>query len=65
MFKNTLFSIDAVDSGVYSNNRSFRLPLCTKKGTNRHLKIITAHSFEDAILTFIQEDSELIEVREI
>ena len=41
------------DSTVYTKNRCFCLPLCSKSGTTRFLKIITDHTFEDAIVTLM------------
>ena len=68
ILKNTLFKIISAtgkpltDPAVYTVNRCFRLPLCAKRGSNRYLKIITDHTFEDAILTPIPEDSILVNV---
>ena len=42
----------------------FRMPLCTKYGQNRHLQIVSEHSFIDALVTYIPEDSKLLDLKE-
>ena len=40
------------------------MPMCTKYGKDRHLNIISKHSFLDALITYIPEDSILLEMKE-
>ena len=40
------------------------MPMCTKYGKDRHLNIVSNHSFLDALITYIPENSILLEMKE-
>ena len=40
------------------------MPLCTKYGKDRHLSIVSNHTFQDALVTYISEDSVLLQMKE-
>ena len=42
-------------------NKLFRLPMCTKIGQQRYLIITPNHTFNDALLTFIDESSKFVD----
>ena len=41
-----------------------RMPLCTKYGQDRHLRIVSNHSFMEALVTYIPESSEMLDLKE-
>ena len=53
----------SIDHGVYKKRGSLRIPGSTKRGQNRHLRIITDHSALQCLLTFtdVNEDVKVIE----
>ena len=40
------------------------MPFCTKYGQDRHLQIVSDHSFLDALIMCIPEDSQLLDMKE-
>ena len=40
------------------------MSLCTKYGQNRHLQIVSEHTFMYALVAYIPEDSELLDLKE-
>ncbi len=54
---------DGIDSGVYGISRMLRMPLCSKLGEVRPLRIVTEHSFEECLVTHcpLREDTQVVE----
>ena len=62
-FTDLFKDIEYLDTSIYQVE-CFRMPYCTEYGQDRHLKIISEHSFKDALVTYIPEDSQLLELKE-
>ena len=62
-FTDLFKDIEYLDTCIYRIG-CFRMPFCTKYGQDRHLKIISEHTFKDALVTYIPEDSQLLEMKE-
>ena len=63
VFKSLFDTVDFLDGVIYGV-RCFRMPMCTKYGKDRHLNIVSNHSFLDALITYIPENSILLEMKE-
>ena len=63
VFKSLFDNVDFLDGVIYGI-RPFRMPLCTKYGKDRHLSIVSNHTFKDALVTYISEDSVLLQMKE-
>ena len=55
--------IKQLDTVIYRVG-CFRMPFCTKYGQDRHLEIISDHTFFNALKTHIPDDSELLDMQE-
>ena len=55
--------IKQLDTVIYRVG-CFRMPFCTKYGQDRHLQIVSDHSFLDALIMCIPEDSQLLDMKE-
>jgi hypothetical protein len=62
VFKSLFNTVDYLDC-VINGIKCFRMSLCTKYGKDRHLNIVSNHSFLDALITYIPEDSILLETK--
>ena len=61
----TLFDDEKLDYAPYGKNTNFRFAECCKfMAKNAYLKILTDHTFEDAMITKIPEFSKLLHVPE-
>ena len=61
LFVNLFNDYPFLDKSIYNPNKLFRLPLCTKNGQQRYLIITSNHTFNDALLTFIDESSQFVD----